>query len=170
MSMSSGPDHRNQEELRQTVERFRVALKNSQVVVFNQGRDLRYTWLQSPTFDWAQQDCIGKTDAEILCTENARPLTTIKQRVVDTGVGTREEVTLVFDGKKHYLDLTVEPMRAPDGFLTGITCAATEITARKQAEQTLLLQSAALDSAANAIVITDLDGAIRWVNPGAPRA
>lgn len=165
MSMSSGPDHRNQEELRQTVERFRVALKNSQVVVFNQDRDLRYTWLQSPTFDWAQQDCVGKTDAEILGTENARPLTTIKQRVVDTGVGTREEVTLVFDGKKHYLDLTVEPMRAPDGLLTGITCAATEITARKQAEQTLLLQSAALDSAANAIVITDLDGAIQWVNP-----
>ena len=40
-----------------------------------------------------------------------------------------------------------------------------DITARKQAEADLRLQGAALDAAANAIVITDRDGSIVWANP-----
>jgi PAS domain S-box-containing protein len=40
-----------------------------------------------------------------------------------------------------------------------------EITARKLAEERLRLQAAALEAAANGIVITDVDGAIEWVNP-----
>jgi PAS domain S-box-containing protein len=39
-----------------------------------------------------------------------------------------------------------------------------DITERKMTEQSLLLQSAALDAAANAIVITKPDGTIEWVN------
>jgi PAS domain S-box-containing protein len=40
-----------------------------------------------------------------------------------------------------------------------------DITERKKAEEQLRLQSKALESAANAIVITGLDGKIQWVNP-----
>ena len=36
---------------------------------------------------------------------------------------------------------------------------------RKRAEEKLRLQGAALDAAANLIIITDRDGAIQWVNP-----
>ncbi len=45
----------------------------------------------------------------------------------------------------------------------------TELTARNEqllrSEQELLLQSTALETAANAIVITDVQGIIRWLNP-----
>ncbi len=41
----------------------------------------------------------------------------------------------------------------------------TDITERKRVEEVLGLQSAALDAAANAIVITDREGAIQWANP-----
>lgn len=40
-----------------------------------------------------------------------------------------------------------------------------ELEARQRAEANLLLQSAALQAAANAIVITDPNGSIEWVNP-----
>jgi PAS domain S-box-containing protein len=40
-----------------------------------------------------------------------------------------------------------------------------EISERKRAEEQMRLQSAALDSAANAIMITDAKGKIIWVNP-----
>jgi diguanylate cyclase (GGDEF)-like protein/PAS domain S-box-containing protein len=39
-----------------------------------------------------------------------------------------------------------------------------DVTKSKRAEENLLLQSAALDAAANAIVITDHEGTIEWVN------
>ncbi len=40
-----------------------------------------------------------------------------------------------------------------------------DITERKQAEEELRLENAALEAAANAIVITDCAGVIRWANP-----
>jgi nitrogen fixation negative regulator NifL len=40
-----------------------------------------------------------------------------------------------------------------------------DISARRQAEETMRLQSTALEAAANAIVITTTEGVIRWVNP-----
>ena len=46
-------------------------------------------------------------------------------------------------------------------FITSLS----DITERKQAEDALRLQSAALNAAANAIVITDRAGLIQWVNP-----
>ncbi len=42
---------------------------------------------------------------------------------------------------------------------------ARDITERKQAEETLRLHSAVLNAAANAIVITDHEGTLQWVNP-----
>ncbi len=45
----------------------------------------------------------------------------------------------------------------------------TEIAERNQAEEKLRLQSTALESAANAIVILDIDGTIQWVNPAFTR-
>ncbi|MBM2849221.1 MAG: putative Histidine kinase, partial [Anaerolineales bacterium] len=44
-----------------------------------------------------------------------------------------------------------------------------DITERKLAEERLRLQSAAMESAANAIVITDRNGNITWVNPAFTR-
>ena len=40
-------------------ERFRVALKSAPVVVFNQDRELRYTWINSPVLAWAERDVAG---------------------------------------------------------------------------------------------------------------
>lgn len=42
---------------------------------------------------------------------------------------------------------------------------ANDVTARKRAERLVRLQAAALKAAANAILITDVEGAITWVNP-----
>jgi PAS domain S-box-containing protein len=47
----------------------------------------------------------------------------------------------------------------------GVVVAHENITERKNAEAQLHLQSTALTAAANAIVITDPEGTIKWVNP-----
>jgi PAS domain S-box-containing protein len=44
-------------------------------------------------------------------------------------------------------------------------CFGRDITQRKQTEEALRLQATALNSTVNAILITDREGAIQWVNP-----
>ncbi|HWI58270.1 MAG TPA: PAS domain S-box protein, partial [Bacillota bacterium] len=62
--------------------------------------------------------------------------------------------------------LTKIQLRETDAILATVR----DITRRKHAEQQLRLQSAALQSAANAIVITGRDGLIQWVNPAFTRS
>jgi PAS domain S-box-containing protein len=124
---------RMDETLRDSEERFRVALKNSPVVVFNHDRELRYTWINSPVLAWARCEYLGHTDAEILGREEGAHLMVIKQGVLDNGIGTRTEVTVTFEDETHYFDLTVEPLRDDQGAVVGITCAATDVTPLKQA-------------------------------------
>jgi PAS domain S-box-containing protein len=52
-----------------------------------------------------------------------------------------------------------------DGKVVGVQAIARNVTQRKQVEQQVLLQAAALRVAAIGIVITDRDGNILWVNP-----
>jgi hypothetical protein len=47
----------------------------------------------------------------------------IKQRVLRSGIESRTETTVSFQGE-HYFDLTVEPLRDALGDVVGVTCAA----------------------------------------------
>jgi PAS domain S-box-containing protein len=49
--------------------------------------------------------------------------------------------------------------------MTGVFAAARDITERKQAERHLILLTTALESAANGIILTDINGSILWSNP-----
>jgi diguanylate cyclase (GGDEF)-like protein/PAS domain S-box-containing protein len=55
-------------------------------------------------------------------------------------------------------------MKDANGLVTGASTIGRDITLRKRAEEQLKLQSAALEAAANGIVITDRQGAIVWAN------
>ena len=84
---------RAEEALRQSEERFRVALKDSPITVFNQDRDLRYTWIYNPQLYW-QHDAIGKTDEEIIGAKKAARLIELKRHVLKDGVAVREEIVI----------------------------------------------------------------------------
>ena len=54
-----------EEALRMSEERFRVALKTSQIMVFNQDSQLRYTWIQNAPGGPMEKTMIGKTDPQV---------------------------------------------------------------------------------------------------------
>lgn len=56
-------------------------------------------------------------------------------------------------------------LRDEEGRIQGVACVGKDMTKIKLAEEQLRLHGAALESAANAVVITDLDGCITWANP-----
>ncbi len=124
--------YRAEAALRKSEERFRVALKNSPTAVFHQDRELRYTWINTAKLPWSEEECLGRCDAELISGEEGARISWIKQGVLDSGNGTRDEIRITFDGEKHYYDLTAEPLRDRCGAIVGITCACSDITALKR--------------------------------------
>ncbi|WP_414575801.1 response regulator [Anabaena sp. CCY 9402-a] len=165
---------RVEDELRQSEERFRVALKNSPIFVFNQDRDLRYTWVYNQRAGWTEQAMLGKQDCEIMPHQDAQALTAIKYNVLTTGIGTRAEVSITTIKGIRYYDLTVEPLRNESQEIIGITCASIDITEqqialqeRHLAEAKIREQAALLDITTDAICVRDLQNQILFWNKGA---
>ena len=125
------------EALRQSEERFRVALHNSHITVFNQDRDLRYTWVCNSQPKSPAEDVLGRTDMDLWPPDEAGRLVEIKLRVMQAGAGEFQEVRLTTGGETYFYDLTVEPLRNADGAVIGVTCAASDVTERKRMEESL---------------------------------
>ena len=128
---------RTEEALRQSEERFRVALKHSPIAVFNQDRDLRYTWMHNPQLPRPIIEQLGKTANEIFNPEEAARITKVRRRVLETGVGVRDEIQATFGGRKHYFDTTIEPLLDSTGAVTGLTGASTDVTELREANEAL---------------------------------
>ena len=122
--------------LRESEERFRVALQNSPIVVARVDRDLRYTWIYNPHIFQAD-NILGKRDDELLGPDNAREIMALKQEVLETGITKRQEVELNILNTCRCYDMTVEPV-IEDDVITGLRTAAFDITERKLAEQRIL--------------------------------
>ncbi len=67
------------------------------------------------------------------------------------------------DGSEVPIEIGLSPIQTAQETL--VMASIIDITERKRGEEQLLLQSAALECAANGIVITDIHGKIVWVNP-----
>ena len=113
--------------LRESEERFRVALKDSAVTVFTLDRDLRCTWAYNPRFNLRPEDVVGKTDDEIIGPEAAAPLNELKRRVLETGEVVRTDIVLSRGGVKHAYDVTLEPLSDAHGKIVGITGAYMDV-------------------------------------------
>jgi PAS domain S-box/PAS domain S-box/PAS domain S-box len=69
------------------------------------------------------------------------------------------------DGSMFWNRLNVAPVRNDDGEVTNFIGFQEDITERKQREQRLQLFRKAVDNSANAVLITDREGSIEYVNP-----
>src|SRR6185503_14720607 len=66
------------------------------------------------------------------------------------------------DGSTRWIHDRASPVRDENGNIYRIAGIAEDVTARKSTDARLRLKGAALNAAANAIVITDAKGTIQW--------
>ncbi len=116
--------------LQQTTERLNVALKSAPISLFNQDRELRYTWIYNPSHNYSGDEVLGKQDDDLTSVETATRLTQLKRQVLEQGTTLREVVYV----EPNYYDLTIEPLRDHRNAIVGITCAALDISQRMQLE------------------------------------
>ncbi|MGA7723998.1 MAG: PAS domain S-box protein [Opitutaceae bacterium] len=132
---------------------------NSRFVRINEAM-ARLFGLQHP------DEAVGKTDFDFFSEEHARLAYESEQRVMSTGspIVDLEEKETWPDGRITWVSTTKVPQRDSNGTVIGLIGISRNITQRKRADARLQLLSTALSSAANAIVITNRDGVIEWVN------
>ncbi len=129
-----------EQKLRESEERFRVAIKNSPLMVFMQDKNLRYTWAYNQHPAFSSEDIIGKTDDELM-PESAANINRIKRMVLKTGQGIRQEVLVSIKGKQFFHDLTVEPLIDANEQIVGVVSASMNITTHKMLEEKLRQRS-----------------------------
>lgn len=125
--------------LRARFARYETALRGSQVTVYTQDRDLRYTSLSNPMLGRSIEDILGRTDGELFASDSGATVIALKQEALATGQPTRAEIC--FEGKPdpRWHDLHVEPLRNEVGAIVGLTCASIDVTERKENEAHLRL-------------------------------
>ncbi len=64
-----------------------------------------------------------------------------------------------------YRDRSLQPVKDTDGSVSGLLLTSVDVTNRKHAEENNIRLAAAIESAADAVVISDARGIIQYVNP-----
>jgi PAS domain S-box-containing protein len=126
---------RAEASLRLSEERFRVALRNSQVVVASCDRNLRYTWIHNPHPDFEARNLIGMRDDELGPAEHVRELVRLKQDVLDSGRGLRREISVQVGTEIRHYNVSADPLIGASGEVVGAITAASDVTELRRAEQ-----------------------------------
>jgi PAS domain S-box-containing protein len=159
-------------ELAHAHERINAILQNASDGVITHDADGKI-FLFNPEaekiFGYAADEIIGRSIDELVPEEaraDHRDLVRnfSEESVTSRQMGTRLEIAgQRKDGTTFSAEVGISKILAGEEIL--MTAFVRDISERKRAESQLRLQSAALESAANGIVITDPEGTIEWVNP-----
>lgn len=139
--LSSGEDITQRKEvegaLKESEERFRLAVSHSGIIFAQTDRDLRYTWVYNPHPDFSPDVVVGKRDDELMDNAGTRQLMQLKQEVLDTGENLRKDIAFPLSNGQRVYDILAEPLRDDDGDVIGVATCAQDITERKVAEDAL---------------------------------
>ncbi|MCK4624242.1 MAG: PAS domain S-box protein, partial [Phycisphaerae bacterium] len=130
---------RAEEYLRKSEERFRAIFETAQDSIFIKDRELRYVQVNPAMeglFDLPESELVGKTDAELFGEEAGRHVAEMDSRVL-AGEIIEEEDTKPVCGSPHTFHVVKVPMRDSSGEIIGLCGIARDVTARKQAEESL---------------------------------
>ncbi|MHB9029985.1 MAG: PAS domain-containing protein [Candidatus Latescibacterota bacterium] len=123
--------------LRESDERFKLAIATSPRILFSQNSDLRYIWEFSSHPKLPADTFLGRTDYDIYPAEQAERMVALKRRVMETGEQAQEEYEVTISGEKVWLYVTIAPLRNNEGQVVGVTGVSMDITERKRSEEAL---------------------------------
>jgi len=109
---------------------------------------------------------VGKTDYDFFDKELADAFRQMDKTAMQTGIATMNEewVTFPSDGHRELLETIKTPLKNDKNESIGVLGIAHDITARTRNEERLRKLSLAVEQSANAVVITDRDSTIDYVN------
>ena len=110
-------------KLKESEERFKISLQNTPISVFNQDKNLVYTWIHNPYINLKPEEIIGKKDEDFLSQEYASKLKVIKKNVLNTGKGINTPLELSVNNINYSYTLFIDALKDSKGNIIGITGA-----------------------------------------------
>ena len=164
-----------------------VAERTANAVVMTDAQ-LRITWVNegfTRICGYTAEEAVGRTPSELLGSGLANPAT-VKQLhdAAEQGVGCRVEIiNRAKDGHTYWLDTEVQPIYDEAGQLTGFIEIGLDTTQQRENNERLVQAILASDAqqqelnvlarvardTTNAVVLTNTEGLIEWVNEGFTR-
>ena len=115
---------------------------------------------------WTADELLGRDWIETCLPARIRdPLRMKFHDLIGGDLSIVENPILSSSGEERLIEWRNTVLRDSAGHTIGTFSSGTDITERTRAQEQLRLQSAALNAAANAIVITDRAGVVQWSNP-----
>jgi len=156
--------------LRDSEARFKALFQGAPDAIIITDKNSRIVLVNNQTitlFGYSMDELVGHS-VDILIPERYREAYNKYQKAFIDEIETRPGISLPLNGiRKNQREIPIEialsPVKIPSGVI--FTNIIRDLTIRKEAEEQLRLQSVALESAANGILITDRNGNIQWANP-----
>jgi PAS domain S-box-containing protein len=163
------------QDLRASEERYRVLIESAPDAIVITDSDGYITLVNAQTeamFGYRREELLGQY-VELLVPERLQKMHTRHRSEYYTRLRTRpmgiglELIGRRQDGSEFPVEISLSPVQTGGEML--VTSVIRDVTERQQIEERLRLQGSALESAANAIAITDRRGHITWINPAFTR-
>jgi len=156
--------------LRDSEARFKALFQGAPDAIIITDKNSRIVLVNNQTitlFGYSIDELTGNS-IDLVIPERYREAYCKYQKAFIDEIETRPGISLPLNGiRKNKREIPIEialsPVKIPSGVI--FTNIIRDLTLRKEAEEQLRLQSVALESAANGILITDRNGNIQWVNP-----
>jgi len=149
-------------------DRYRDLLENAIDMVYTRDLQGNFTSVNNTTLrvlGYTRQEALRMNIAQIVAPEHQESV----RRAMDSALGGESPGDIELEVVTKYGARLAMEIRGrllyEDGKVVGVQGVARNVTERKQVEQQVRLQAAALKAAAVGIVITDREGSILWVNP-----
>jgi len=127
---------RAERALRESEERFRLALRHAPVSIAIQDRDFRYIWAYNQRTA-KHEEIIGRLDSDIFTAEETAHIQAFKRRVIEEDVELREEMWFNRPNGRIFLEIYWEPIHDDAGKVIGVGSATVDLTRIKVAEDEL---------------------------------
>ncbi|MDI6699708.1 MAG: response regulator [bacterium] len=124
--------------LHETEERFRIALKNSNISVFLQDKELKYTYGFNIPDNIPFEMVSDRTDDEIFKGKSVEKFERMKNLSLLNGEKFSGEIELIFFKTKHDFFYTIEPFHSKEGKVIGVLTALQDITEKVEMQKELM--------------------------------
>ena len=127
---------RAEQRLRDSERRFEMMMRRGGTGAFVLDRNLVYTWIHTCQIGFTADELVGRRLRDVYDAESGALLEGLYGAAIASGQGFRKDVRLQSLGKAEpqFFDLIAEPLRDCGGEVVGLTCVATDVTERVNAQ------------------------------------